>query len=159
MNHKGFSLVEVVVGSAVLGVVFVSLISTYGTYIRASAQNASTIKTTYLIEEGIEAVKTMRDRGWTANINSLTVNTPYYFDFTSSFWKSTTTAEIIDVSYRRSFVLAPVYRDGNSDIVTSGGTLDADAKKVSVTVVFSTGTTTASTTKTMSAYLTNIFKN
>ncbi len=158
MNTKGFSLVEVVVGSAVLGVVFVSLISIYGTYIRASTQNASTIKMTYLAEEGVEAVRTLRDRGFASNINGLTASTTYYLNFSGGFWVSTTTPEIIDTSYYRSFVLFSVYRDGNSDIVTTGGTLDPDTRKVVVTVSYTPGVA-ATTTKSLSAYLTNIFKN
>ncbi|MEN9614213.1 MAG: hypothetical protein RLZZ347_520 [Candidatus Parcubacteria bacterium] len=158
-SQSGFSLVEIVVGSAIIGVVFVSMIATYATYVKASFQNASTIKATYLAEEGVEAIKSMRDRGWGTAISGLTASTTYYLDFSSGYWKSTTTPEVVDSSYQRSFVLFPVYRDGNSDITSSGGTLDSDTKKAVVTVTVVPPAIGATTTKTLSAYVLNIFKN
>lgn len=155
----GFSLVEIVVGSAIIGTVFVSMIATYGAYVKASFQNASIIKSAYLAEEGIEALKTLRDRSFSSNIASLTASTTYSLDFSSGFWKSTTTPETIDSGYKRSFVLFSVYRDSNSDITLSGGTLDLNTKKATVTITIVPPATGATTTKTLSAYITNIFQN
>lgn len=158
-SYTGFSLVEIVVGSALLGVVFVSLIATYGMYVKASLQNSSIIKATYLAEEGVEAIKSMRDRSWDAEIAGLTTDATYSLDFTTAIWKATTTPEIIDTTYTRSFQLSPVYRDTNSDIVETGGTLDPDTKKVAVSITFAPSVSSATTTKTLSAYITNMFQN
>lgn len=152
-TSSGFGLVEVVVGVALLTIAFLSLATTYNFYLVRTLANESTVKASFLLEEGMEAIKVIRDNGWTTNIASLSTGQIYSLVFYNGAWVSTTTAEVID-GFTRSFLLSSVYRDGNSDIADSG-TLDSNAKKATMTVSwFDAGTTT---TKSISTYITNLF--
>ena len=156
-NRRGFGLVEVVVGVAILTIVFLSLATTYHFYLVKSLGNESAVKGAFLLEEGVEAVKVIRDNGWTANIAPLSTATTYYLYYNNTTWVSTTTVQTVD-GFSRSFVLSAVNRDNTTkDIVTSGGTLAANTKKVTLTASwFDAGTTTA---KSISTYITNLFSN
>jgi hypothetical protein len=155
LRTKAFGLVEVVIAISIFTTAFLSLSVTYQYYLRHALANETTVKGAFLLEEGIEAIKIMRDNGWTSKIASLTVNQTYYLYFNNTTWVSTTTAETIG-DFSRSFKLAPVYRDGNSDIASSG-TLDSNIKKATVTLSwFDAGTTTV---KSMTTYITNLFSN
>ncbi len=149
--NKGMSLLEVVIGSAVL-LSLVSLIAVYGVHLRIALSTTPKMEAVLLAEEGLEAVRFMRDSGWSTKIATLTSNTPYYLYLSGSGWVSTTTNTYIDSIFERKFILSDVYRNGTSDIVSSG-TLDANTKKVSVSVSWSDHG--ATTTTALYTYLTN----
>jgi Tfp pilus assembly protein PilV len=151
-NSKGVGILEVVIGVAVLSVSMMGLLYTYRLHLKAAFANIETIKAAFLLEEGVEAVRVMRDISWSSGISPLAASTTYYLAFDGSVWKSTTTPQYID-GYLRSFAVYNVYRDGNDDIATSG-TLDSYTKKVTVFLAWPSGTATA--TEQLSTYLTNI---
>lgn len=153
---SGFTLIELLVGTSVLAIVFVSLSTAYNLYVGHGLSNNRTIKAAYLLEEGVEAVKFWRDISWTANIATLTVSQPYYLYWNGTGWVSTTTSQSVDGSYLRSFKLDQVYRDGVSDIASSG-TLDPNTRKLTVSVSWTQAGTT--TTRSLSTYITNLFGN
>ena len=109
----------------------------------------------YLLEEGAEAVKTIRDGSW-ATISNLTVGTTYYLSYNTSTnaWSLSTTANTIDNFFTRKVMLTAVNRDANEDIAASGNP-DTRTKEVSVTVTWPYSGTTIS--KTLSFYLADIF--
>lgn len=154
---KGISLVEVVIGSAIILVAFLSLIGTYNVFLRASFANTNTVQASLLVEEGIEAIRIFRDSGWMANIAPLSNNTDYYFYWNSSTWTATTTSVLVDGIYERKFVLAPVYRS-SSDVIAPSGTLDANIKKATVTVSW-LSPAGATTSLSAATYITNLFAN
>ena len=115
-------------------------------------------KGAYLAEEGIEAVKIIRDTGW-SNITNLTDNTNYYLYFdtsssTNNIWKATSTASLVDSIFTRIFTLNPVYRDTDGRVVQSGGTLDLHTKKITVSISWKSKI--ATTTKSLSTYIADI---
>jgi len=109
-----------------------------------------------LLKSGIEAVKFMRDVSWDSNIALLSVGVPYTLVFDGISWKATTTPLFIANQFDRRISLESVYRDDFGNI-TSSGWLDANTKKVSVTVSWQKDTGT--TTKEITTYVSNIFKN
>ena len=154
--RQGFSLVELVVGLAILSLVFMGLVSSYNAYIARVSGGAKAIRAAYLLEEGLEATRIIRDGGFQTNIASLTLGSDYYLSFSGSAWSvNQSTPEYID-GVLRKVVFDAVYRDGNSDI-TPSGTLDTGTKKVTVTVSYPSGTGT--TTKSLATYLTDLFGN
>jgi len=158
INYKnGSSLVEIVVAIFIFTVVLGLLINISSTYLSSSGDNLNIAKGAYLAEEGIEAVKIIRDSGW-SNISSLSNNTNYYLYFNTSsstnIWQATTSALIIDSIFARTFVLNPVYRDSNGRIINSGGTLDANTEQVVVSVSWPSKASTM--TKSLSTYIANI---
>lgn len=153
---KGFSLIEVVIGSAIISVSLVAIIGVFSSLVSLSSKNTSRVQSSMLLEEGVEAVRTMRDFGWTSNIGSLTQNTPYYLYWNGSRWTATTTASTIDNYFSRTITLSPAYRDGNYDL-TQSGTVDSSARLIRVDVTWNEKGATS--TKTLSSYVFNTFNN
>lgn len=154
-SKLGFGALEIVIGSAIISSVFLGLFTVASSALRSLNMNQSETKAVFLIEEGVEAVKILRDNSWT-NISNLTAGTNYYYNFNGTTWESTLTNTFVDSKFERKFVLADVYRDANDDIVTSGGALDTGTTKLTVTVSWPSRGTTV--TKSVSTYITNLFE-
>ena len=99
LKTKAFTLIEVLVAGAIIAASIGAVIGAYTLFLKDSFQNTPNIQATLLAEEGIEAVKTMRDSGWNANIKNLTLGTSYYLSFntTTNLWSSTTTSSSISL--------------------------------------------------------------
>ncbi len=140
---KGVSLVEVIVGSAII-VSLVTVVSVYAYFVRTAVANTAKIQATFLVEEGLEAVRCIRDTSWTTNIASLTMGTTYYLSFNTSTnkWSLSTTASSIDSTFTRKVVFS---------------TVDANTKKVVVSVSWSDHGVT--NTNSASTYFTSVFGN
>lgn len=156
IEKKGFGLLEIVIGLAVITIFLFGVLAVTRLSSRLSQENTNNIKGAFFLEEGTEAVKILRDAGWQQNIVSLTVARDYYFSFDNGQWRTTSSDIFIDSIFERKFRLDNVYRDSQSRIADSG-TLDPNTKKISLSVSWrSRG---ATTTKTISTYLTNLFNN
>jgi len=132
-------MVEVVIAAAIiLGAVLV-LLGVHNLYLKVALSNGSVVKAAYLAEEGVENIRFLRDVSWSANISGLT--------------STSTTIE----NFYRTVTLSAVYRDANSDIVSSGGMLDSNTKLVVSNV--SWWRDNATTTKSISTYLANLYGN
>lgn len=156
IKNRGFGLIEIVIGSAILVAVVLAAGSAYTTYMKYAFANERNIQISYLLEEGLEAVTFLRDRGWTANIAPLSTATTYYLTWNGSYWATTTSAQYIDGEFFRSINIADVRRDGNDQIAVSG-TVDTNTKQVTATVSFRQNN--ATTTKSISTYIANIYNN
>ena len=156
---KGLSLVEVLVGVSILLLAFLGLITAYNRFIRASFNTVPTIKASYLLEEGAEAMKILRDTGWATKIAPLSTTTTYALSFATStaLWSATTTKLYTDTIFYRTFTITDLKRDANSDISTSTGSYDANVKMINLSVAWKDRS--ATTTRQFSIYLTNLFKN
>ena len=156
-NSAGFTLLEVVVATSIITVSLLSLVSVATVSFAVADEATKKIQASFLLEEGIEIMRVLRDSGWTANVETLTDGVSYHFEFSADNWRATSTNEIIDGFFERSFVLEGVYRDSNDDITTAGGTLDSYTKKITVSVSWPTRRGTS--TESVSTYLTNIFND
>lgn len=153
---SGFTLVEAVLSSAVILVVVLALISVHNLYLKSALSNGGSLKAAYLAEEGIEAMRYLRDYSWDQKIVSLSSAQNYGVSLTGSVWQTGLANQWID-GFERIVTIGSVYRDANKDIVLSGGTLDPDARLVTVTVSWPSQNATA--TKSISTYLTNLWNN
>ena len=153
----GITLVEVVVATSVSLIVLISLFAAHSSYLKTAFATGSAVKASYLAEEGLEAIRFLRDSSWTTNIAPLNVGSNYYLTFSLGTWSVGTVNVFIDSVFERQFVLSDVYRDSSFRIVSSGGTLDPQTKKVTVNVSWKKGV--ATTTKTISTYITNLWDN
>lgn len=159
IQPNGFGLVEVVVASGLVSLALVGLMSTATLSYQINSDNTNELRSSFLLEEGLEAVKSMRDKSWQAHLAALTPGTNYYFVYTSGAynkWGLTTINVLVDGVFTRSLQVSDVYRNGSDDIAASG-TLDPKIKKVAVTVSWPSRGTTK--TKSISTYLTNLFNN
>jgi len=120
--------------------------------LKTALQNTKKIQSAYILEEGVEAIRSIRDKSW-SNISGLASGLSYGLSFTNSVWATTTTQFVGDGFYRR-FEVFDVYRDANNDIASSG-TLSVGTKLFKVSVEYREGV--ATTTKSVSFYLAEIF--
>lgn len=152
---RGFGLIEIVIGGAILSVALMGISSYYQQSLKVSRSTALLTQGSFLLEEGLEVAKFFRDMGWT-NISTPATGTVYYLSFNGTNWATSTTNTYVDSIFERTITLDDVYRDGTTDdIVSSGGNLDTGTRKVTATV--SWWDRTATTTRTVATYMTNIF--
>lgn len=149
---KGFGLIEIVVGLGILALSFVGIITVGQTFLRMSVQSVQETQANFLLEEGVEVVRSFRDISW-SNIENLNIGTKYYFSFSDGTWATSTTLVLIDNRFERKFFVSSVNRDSN-DNISPTGTIDSGTRKITVTVDWRTPVGTS--TKTAMIYLTNI---
>lgn len=154
----GFGLVEAVVGVAVLGAFLAGIIAVAQFSLRLVASAGAELQAVSLLEEGVDAVRGLRDASWTSGIAPLALNADYWLRFSSVAWTLTSSPQpFIDGRFDRRIQVAQVLRDANDDIVSSGGSIDPNTKKITVSVSwFERG---ATTTQALSTYITNLFNN
>ena len=147
-------LIEVLVACSIISIVTFGVFSAAQRGIQLSQLALRETQASFLLEEGVESVKTIRDTSWTT-ISNLTLGVAYYLSFntTNNTWSLEITPNTTD-NFTRTVVFSDVYRNSNDDIASSG-TLDVRTKKVSVNVAWPSSSGTAS--KTLSFYLADIF--
>ena len=155
-DRQGFSLVEMVIMISVATFSILIIWKIYTAFIKVSVSNPSLFQASFLAEEGIEAVKFMRDDSWTSNIAPLSSGATYILAFDNVAWEATTTLTLIDNQFDRRVVFEDVNRDGAGDIAISGSP-DLNTKKVTITVSWRKDTGT--TTREITTYVSNIFDN
>lgn len=133
-NQSGFSVMEIIVAAS-LFVIFVAGIYQILIFSTKSIhQSARKVEAAYLVQEGIEVVRTLRNNGWAANVAPLVVGQIYYPEIASGSWiLSSANPGVLSEIYTRTVVLDTVYRDASDDIASSGD-VDPDIRKITVNV-------------------------
>jgi hypothetical protein len=144
---------EIVVVSAILSVVSVAFLGTFATVSRFHEKNLRYIKAELIAEEGIEAIRLIKSGGF-EKITALTPGGKYYFSLATSSWGVTTTPEVIDGMYYRSFTPYQVMRNASDDIVSTGGTIDPSTFRFQVRVDWNWRN--ATNTAIYESYMTNL---
>jgi Tfp pilus assembly protein PilV len=158
-SKRGFMLAEVVIASAIITVVTFAIVSAAQKGIILSQRALHETQAGYLLEEGAEATKSIRDSSWTT-ISNLTPGAIYYLSYSTGAsspagWSLTTTNPgVLDSRFTRTVVFSDVSRDSNEDIAPSG-TVDTHTKKVLVTVSWPYSGVIIS--KTLTFYIVDIF--
>ncbi len=156
-KQSGFSLIEIVIASSILLTVVIFIFSAFTLSLSTSVKNTAHVQAAFLLEEGNEALRNMRDWGFTEYIGSLAYGTSYRLVFENKHWQATTTNTFIDGKFDRTFTLMEVRRDADHNVVSSGGNVDTGIRKVVVSVSWLDNV--ATTTKTMESYVSDIFSN
>ena len=155
-KNRGFGLIEMLVGAAVLSSSLLGISTFFQSALQVSGTTESAIQGDYLLEEGVESVKLLRDASYTNNIQTLSTTTPYYLVWNSSSWIATTSKALIDNNFERKFTINDVKRDVNDDIASTG-TYDPKTKLIMASVAWSSKG--ATTTRSIATYITNLFNN
>lgn len=151
--QKGNSLIEVVVGAAILSMVSLAFWGAFSTLGRFHEKDMYSIKGTLLAEEGIEALRFIKGLGW-SNISSIPAGQTKYLAPSANTWSISATPEIVDGVFYRFFQVLPVQRNASDDIVSVNGVVDPDIRLIDVSVSwFLRGATTTAEYK---SYITNI---
>lgn len=156
IKQRGISVVEVIIASAVISISMISINSVYSNFLQLSLENTSKVQATFLLDEGVESIKTIRSFSW-SNIASSTPGVNYYLIWQNNRWQSTTTPNIIDDKFIRKFTVENVYRDPSTlNIVYTGGVLNNDSKLINIDI--SWNYKGATSTKKTSFYVFNIYE-
>ncbi len=153
LRTRGVTLVEVLVGVALFGVVLVFVMNTLGVLLSNADVVREQTKATLFAMEGQEMVRAIRDADWN-DISSRTVGTSYYLDIDPATLSLSTTPEVIDSTYTRTITFASVDRNASDDIVPSsapGAVIDTGSRTVTVEVSW------GSDSVSLASLLTNIF--
>lgn len=154
-NKRGFGLVEVIVAISIILLVLSSIYGVHVFYIKTVFSNINKVRATFLLEEGVEAIKLIRDQNW-ENIADLSVDEDHFLAFNGNFWQVTDANVFIDALFERKFSLERVRRESSGVISSSGASYDEDTRKVNVTVSWFDGTATSS--RSISTYITNFLE-
>ena len=154
----GFSLIEIIVAASMLTVSLVSVFAYYKKVLDLSRNTTLHIQSGFLLEEGFEASKLLRDQGWSTKIATLSTTTTYYFYWNGTQWTSTTSPQNIENTFIRSFTVKDVKRDA-SDNIASAGTYDPGTKKITISVAWPKKGGGGFATDTAETYMTNLFSN
>jgi len=136
-NEKGIGIIEILVVVAILGVTLGGLLELITFSMKTSSIVKQTSQADALAQETMEEIRSFRDyTDWnTDGLGTLTVGSSYYPVKSGSPLKWALVSGVENVGiFQRKVVFSSVNRDANKDIVLSGGTLDPDTKKATVTV-------------------------
>ncbi len=153
-SSLGFGLVEVVIGAAIITVSLLGIVRVFGYLTQISNQYPPTVQAAFLVEETAEAARVLRDLSW-SNIANWPSGDTYRLVFESGAWSTTASAVLVDGKFDRTLTIAPAYRDGNQNLVLTGGVEDPDARLLTARV--SWNSSKGVLTKELSFYLTNLF--
>ena len=154
--NKGFSLVEILVGSSIICLSLILIINLEAGISKLGLESTTKVQAGMLAGEGVTAVMNIRNNSW-QNINSLNNDTPYrlYFDQTKDQWTATTSVVLIDNKFDRTVTFSSVNRDTDSfNITTNGGAVDYDTRKFEIDVSWQDGNGTS--TKSLTSFVYNI---
>ena len=154
-RHNGFSLIEVVIGVTIISLSLFGLITALLSMSSLEVRSLRQTQSAYLLEEGLEAIRFLRNNDW-ETIANLEVGADYWLIFSNDIWTISQTENQINNLFDRRLNIEAVYRDSDFKIQETG-TLDPDTKKITITV--SWPHRGATTTRTISTYLTNIFSS
>lgn len=136
-------MVEVMISISILAGVILGLVALSISFFTLSKTNVNETKAAYLLQEGFEAVRKIRDLEWT-NISALNANLDYYlvYNETAKTWSLTTSSNEAGGFTRKIRVANALREDTNSngeldaaDPVKPDGTLvDTETKKIVITV-------------------------
>jgi Prokaryotic N-terminal methylation motif len=154
--QKGISLVEVMIASSIVGLSMIYISNVYGNFLTLSLENTDKVQAVFLLDEGVEAIKTMRSYTW-STIGSSTPGIVYYLTWQNNRWQSTTTSVLVNNKFIRKYTVSDVYRDPTTlNIVDVGGTLNSDSKIINMDVSWNYKGSTS--TKSTSFYMFNLYE-
>ena len=140
-SKRGISAIEILIAVAIIASTLVTLLGLATFSLRVSLLTKETIRAKNIAQEVLEAVRNFRD-GTTWDTDGLrTLSTgesnPYYPEKDSSVppeWNLVVGEEITN-GFTRKVIFYNVWRDGDDNIVESGGTYeDSGTKKVKAVV-------------------------
>ena len=151
-SKKGSLLLEVLIVVSIVTVSVLAALSVTQKSIYLARQSLRQAQAAFLLEEGTEATRIVRDNAW-SGMSSLTVDTNYYLSFSGGTWVLSSTPSQVYV-FTREIVFSSAYRDSSQNLAPSG-TLDNQTRLVTVTVSWTEGAQTIS--KSLQFYLTDLF--
>ncbi len=129
LDQRGQALVEILVAIGLSAILLPTLAGALVTSRSARAGNDQRLQATALLHSTTEAVRSVRDGGWTP----FTTNGTYHPEVSGSSWTLVSGSDTAN-GLTRQVVISDARRDSSGAIVSSGGTVDSSTKQVTSTV-------------------------
>jgi type II secretory pathway pseudopilin PulG len=126
--QRGQLLVEILVTIGLFAILSPALLNGFTSVTQSRVQQEQRTDSATLLNETQEAVRAVRERGWT----SFAVNGTYHPTLNDGVWSLESGPDTIG-DLTRTVVISDVYRD-NSGAIVESGTLDPSTKKVTTTI-------------------------
>ena len=151
---KGSLLVEILIASSIIVILTLAMMNVVQKGISVSHQSLHITQASFLLEEGGEVTRILRDNAW-SNISNLTLGTNYYPTFGNNTWTLSTTPSQVGI-FTRTVTFSQVLRDAVTGDISNSGSIDTGTKLVTVNVSWSESGQTIS--KNLKFYISNIFQ-
>ena len=136
-NNQGMSLIEILIVIFIVSVALSSVLGLTSFSLSAVSFTKQSYRANIIAQQLLEQVRNLRDEtNWDADgLGVLMIDTDYYIIKTGSpeEWQMIQGTETID-GFTRKVIFNQVGRDGNDNIVESGGAIDLNTKKIIATV-------------------------
>lgn len=132
-KSKGQTLVEVLVAIGLSAIMLPALATALVASREGRAQESERLQATALLRETTEAMRSVREKGW----SFIATNGTYYPTLSGNAWSLASGTQTTG-NFTRQIVISDVQRNSAGAIVPSGGTLDPSTKKVVTTVSWTT---------------------
>src|SRR3989344_1973745 len=134
IGRPGQSLIEILIAIGLAGILLPALLTGLVASREGKAQEGQPLQATALMRESEEAVRSVREKGWT----NVSADGTYDVAVSGSEWILTPCPCSPVNGFSRQVVIADAQRDASGQIVESGGTVDPSTKLVTVSVSWST---------------------
>lgn len=132
-NNQGQLLVELLVALAMMAILIPAVTAGFIASRQGKAQERQRLEATALAREAGEAVRVVRDAGW----SNVATSGTYHPEIIGTTWILASGPVSVN-GYTESVTIADVRRDGTGKIVESGSTVDPSTKKITATVSWGT---------------------
>lgn len=126
--ERGQTLIEILLAIALAAIILPAIAAGIMASRSGTAQQKERFAGTLLMEEAQNAVRSVREKGWT----TFALNGTYHPAISGSSWVLADGPQTTN-GFTRQIVISDVYRE-NGAIVSTGGTLDPSTKKAEITV-------------------------
>jgi len=151
-SKRGFMTIEILVAVSIIVVSILAAMSVTQKSVYISRQSLHLSQASFLLEEGAEIIRILRDNSWD-NISNLTIGADYYPTFSEN-WSLSISPSTLDI-FTRKITVANVNRDISSGDISSLGENDLGTKLITITVTWVEGGETIN--KILSFYIMDIF--
>lgn len=130
-------LVELLIVIAIITTSLVYLLGLINFSLRIAGEKKRLYQANFIAQEAMEGVRNFRDgTSWDVDgLGTLAVSTPYHVEKTGSPPRWTLSAgEQTTDGFTQRVIFDEVQRDGNDNIVESGGVVDASTTEVTMTI-------------------------
>jgi Tfp pilus assembly protein PilV len=155
VSKSGFLVIEVLVAVSIITACVLTAMAVAQKSIILSYRSVHTTQAGFLLEEGAEAVRILRDNNW-SNIANLVPGTDYYLVFSGNTWTLSTSPNTVG-KFTRKINFSTVYRDAVSGNISLSGTEDTRSRFVNITVSWNEGSKLLD--KQLSFYIMDIFSS
>lgn len=151
-NQKGQTLIELLLAIGLMAVILPALFVGLMTARSGKVQQRQRLQATAVLKEAEEAVRSVREKGW----STFAVDGTFHPEITGSSW-SLASGSATSNGFTTAIVINDVYRDVSGTITASGGTLDPSTKKLVTTISWGTPfSSNISSTTYLTRYMDNL---